>query len=246
MLSLPPRRYRTTRRSIRLFRSFLQEQSRPDLFYADLAQDTIATLEEWAPVAGATVVDVGCGPEQFAKAFITSGALYAGLDVDVHSFVQQPGTTVLVAEGERLPFRDDSADIVLSSNVMEHVRQPGKVAAEMLRVARPGGLVLISYTAWYSPWGGHETSPWHYLGGHRAARRYERRYGRPPKNHFGKSMFAAHVGPGVAWARRQEMADVLLVAPRYHPAWATWVVRVPAVREIASWNLLLVLRKRAE
>lgn len=240
----PRRRYRTTARSIRLFRSFLQEQTRPDLFYRDLAEDTIATLAEWTDLAGRLVVDVGSGPRQFAEAFQEVGARYVGLDVDVHTAGSGVDASAVAGVGEHLPFADASADVIMSSNVMEHVRRPGDVAAEMLRVARPGGVVLISYTAWYSPWGGHETSPWHYLGGGRAARRYERRVGTPPKNVYGTSMFAAHVGPGVRWAERQEGVDLLLVAPRYHPSWASWVVRLPLVREVLTWNLLLVLRKR--
>jgi hypothetical protein len=32
--------------------------------------------------------------------------------------------------------------------------------------------------------------------------------------------------------------------PRYHPWWATWVVRVPGLREILAWNLVIVLRRR--
>ena len=35
----------------------------------------------------------------------------------------------------------------------------------MVRVTKPGGLVFVSYTVWWGPWGGHETAPWHYLGG---------------------------------------------------------------------------------
>ena len=46
---------------------------------------------------------------------------------------------------------------------------------EMVRVTRPGGTVFVSFTPWWSPWGGHETAPWHYLGGEYARRRY-----RPP------------------------------------------------------------------
>jgi hypothetical protein len=46
------------------------------------------------------------------------------------------------------------------------------------------------------------------------------------------------------WSRRQTEAEVLDVLPRYHPRWAHWVVRVPAVREVVTWNLVLVLRKR--
>jgi hypothetical protein len=32
--------------------------------------------------------------------------------------------------------------------------------------------------------------------------------------------------------------------PRYHPGWAHWVVQVPGIREVAVWNLVLVLRRR--
>src|SRR4051795_13519055 len=63
----------------------------------------------------------------------------------------------------RLPFRDDAVDLCYSSNVLEHVPDPWRMAEEMLRVTRPGGVAFISYTSWYGPWGGHETAPWHFL-----------------------------------------------------------------------------------
>ena len=61
--------------------------------------------------------------------------------------------------------RDDAVDVCYSSNVLEHVPDPWRMAEEMLRVTRPGGVAFISYTVWYGPWGGHETAPWHFLGG---------------------------------------------------------------------------------
>ncbi len=94
-------------------------------------------------------------------------------------------------------------DIAYSSNVLEHVPDPERMAEEMLRVTRPGGLVVLSYTLWLSPWGGHETSPWHYLGGERAARRYERRHGKRPKNRYGESLFPLSGGRMMRWARDQ-------------------------------------------
>jgi len=111
-------------------------------------------------------------------------------------------------------------------------------------VTRPGGTVFLSYTNWLSPWGGHETSPWHYLGGHWAARRYERRHGRRPKNLYGESMFGVSVATAVRWARHQRAAEVVDVLPRYLPVWTKHVVRVPVIREFLTWNLVLVLRKR--
>jgi hypothetical protein len=118
------------------------------------------------------------------------------------------------------------------------------MAAEMVRVTRPGGTVFLSYTPWLSPWGGHETSPWHYLGGRRARRRYRRRHGHEPKNRFGESLFPVSVGAAQRWARGCPDVELVAAFPRYHPWWATWITAVPGLRELASWNHVLVLRRR--
>jgi SAM-dependent methyltransferase len=182
MRSEPPRRYRTLGRSIRLFRSFLVEQTDPDRFYGDLAEDTVRLVSDHEPLGGRTVLDVGSGQPAFPRAFAAAGARYAGLDLDRTALHTVAGSAAVQARAEQLPVADDSVDIAVSSNLMEHVTEPGRVGNEMLRVVRPGGLVVISYTSWASPWGGHETSPWHWLGGDYAARRYERVHGHPPKN----------------------------------------------------------------
>ena len=89
-------------------------------------------------------------------------------------------------------------DVCFSANVLEHVPDWRAMLAEMVRVTKPGGIIVVSFTNWLSPWGGHETSPWHYLGGDRAARRYQRRHGRPPKNRFGSSLYPVSVAGGAA------------------------------------------------
>ena len=117
----------------------------------------------------------------------------------------------------------------------------------MLRVVAPGGLLYIAYTNWLSPWGGHETSPWHWLGGERAARRYERKHGHRPKNLIDDSLFRVSVRQGLDWAeaaRESRRADVLALRPRYWPDWARPILRVPGLREIVTWNLLVLVRKR--
>ena len=53
---------RGIRRSVRLFRSFLVEQTDPERFYSELAGDSIDLLREHTPLAGRTVLDVGAGP----------------------------------------------------------------------------------------------------------------------------------------------------------------------------------------
>ena len=236
----------TLARSVRLFRAFRREQTDPAGFYGVLAADSVEQLSRWSSLQDATVVDVGGGPGYFADAFRAAGATYVGLEPDAGELVArgetEPGT--VRASGEELPIRTGSVDVCYSSNVLEHVRRPWTMAAEMVRVTRPGGIVYLSFTPWLSPWGGHETAPWHYLGGHRAARRYRKQTGQEPKNRFGESLFAVSAGAAVRWAKSCPDAEVLAVYPRYHPWWAGWVARVPGLREVASWNVVLVLRVR--
>ena len=246
----PRRRRPTLARSVRLFRAFLVEQTDPDRFYGALADDSVEMLSRWAVLDGASVLDVGGGPGYFSSAFAAAGARYAGVEPDAGELTARgdvEGNSVR-GSGLALPVADRAVDVAFSSNVLEHVSDPVRMVEEMVRVARPGGLVVVSWTPWLSPWGGHETSPWHYLGGQRAADRYARRHGRRPKNDLGRTLFRCPVAPMVRWARtaeREGRVEVVEVLPRYHPWWARWVVDVAGVREVLSWNAVLVLRRAA-
>jgi SAM-dependent methyltransferase len=235
----------TLSRSVTLFRAFLKEQSDPDFFYQALAKDSVDQLAPYVDLKGKVVLDVGGGPGYFAEAFRDAGATYVGVDPDVGELSTRgkPGPGMIMASGMRLPVRTGSVDVCYSSNVLEHVPDPWLMAAEMVRVTRPGGTVFLSYTPWFSPWGGHETAPWHFLGGRYARQRYLKRHGRQPKNKYGESLFTVSVAGGLRWARRCPDAVLVEGFPRYHPWWAKPVVRLPGVREIVSWNLALVLKK---
>ncbi|MQA98295.1 MAG: methyltransferase domain-containing protein [Streptosporangiales bacterium] len=233
-------------RTLGLLRAFRREQTDPEHFYTLLARDTVAQLGRYAPLAGARALDVGCGPGYFTRALRAAGADVAGVDADPAELTlhgAEPYGAVL-GSALRLPFADASFDVCLSSNVLEHVPDPWRMAGEMIRVTRPGGTVYLAFTNWLSPWGGHETSPWHYLGGERAARRFERRTGRVPKNRYGQSLHAVSVSAALTWARRAADAELVAALPRYLPRWARPVVAVPGLREVVTWNLALVLRRR--
>jgi SAM-dependent methyltransferase len=229
----------------------------------DLWRDTNGSSQ-----AGRTVLDVGGGPGYFAAAFAEAGLQYIGVEPDpreIHAMHPEPGGTPLAswgptrpkgrgtasvgqticvrASGMALPFADASVDICLSSNVAEHVPQPWRLGREMLRVTRPGGLVVLSYTVWLGPFGGHETGLSHYLGGARAAERYTRKHGHRPKNDYGSSLFAVSVFDGLDWAASS--GAIVAAFPRYHPRWAWWMTGVPALREFMVSNLVLVLRPTA-
>jgi len=239
----------TLRRTWTLFRAFQVEQTDPDRFYSLLADDSVRQLSSWTPLAGRRLLDVGGGPGYFGAAFRRAGATYASVDADLGelSAAGKPGPGTVLGSSLALPVHDNAVDVCYSSNVLEHVPEPERMADEMVRVTRPGGVVFLSWTTWLSPWGGHETSPWHYLGGRHAARRFTRRNGRAPKNEYGRTLFAVSARRMRGWVRRAEAAhrvNLLDALPRYHPRWAHWVAAVPGVREVACWNYVLVLEVR--
>ncbi|MEB3071943.1 class I SAM-dependent methyltransferase [[Mycobacterium] vasticus] len=244
----------TLARSVRLLAGFRHEQRDPARFYGALAEDTAAMVTDlWRAVhgvapAGKTLLDVGGGPGYFADAFAAAGLRYVGVEPDpaeMHAGPAGAGAgsakgSFVRASGTALPFADASVDICLSSNVAEHVAQPWRLGNEMLRVTRPGGLVVLSYTVWLGPFGGHEMGLTHYLGGARATARYTRRHGHPPKNYYGSSLFAVSAAQGLDWARHT--GGLVAAFPRYHPRWAWWMTWLPGIREFGVSNLVLVLQ----
>ncbi len=242
----------TLARSLRLLSEFRYERRDPARFYRALAADTAAMVGDlWAGAhgefpAGRTLLDVGGGPGYFAAAFADAGVRYIAVEPDpgeMHAAgpTRRGVTDAFVrASGMALPFADDSVDICLSSNVAEHVPRPWQLGREMLRVTRPGGLAVLSYTVWLGPFGGHEMGLTHYLGGARAAARYARKHGHPAKNNYGSSLFAVSVADGLEWATHSGRA--VAAFPRYHPRWAWWLTSVPVLREFLVSNLVLVLQ----
>jgi SAM-dependent methyltransferase len=241
----------TLSRSLRLLREFRFEQRDPARFYGALAQDTTAMVTDlWRAAngtepSGRTLLDVGGGPGYFASAFADAGIDYIGVEPDPAEMHAGPAetdgaTSYVRASGMALPFADASVDICLSSNVAEHVPQPWRLGREMLRVTKPGGLAVLSYTVWLGPFGGHEMGLTHYLGGARAAARYTRKHGHPPKNNYGSSLFAVSAADGLEWAAAT--GDLVAAFPRYHPRWGWWMTNVPVLREFLVSNLVLVLR----
>jgi SAM-dependent methyltransferase len=244
----------TLARAVRLLSEFRFEQREPARFYGAVAEDTATMVTDlWFGVhgahpAGRTVLDVGGGPGYFADAFTARGVHYVGVEPDPREMHANPtldraGGMFVRASGTALPFADDSVDICLSSNVAEHVPQPWRLGAEMLRVTRPGGLAILSYTVWLGPFGGHEMGLTHYLGGARAAARYDRKHGHPAKNNYGSSLFAVSAADGLDWAANT--GALASAFPRYHPRWAWWMTSVPLLREFLVSNLVLVLRPAA-
>ena len=233
-------------RSFRLFRLFRLEQTEPTLFYTGLAEDSADQLARYTDLAGKIIVDVGGGAGHFTAAFRRRGAdcyLFEPDSTEMLVGGEAPPGAVL-ADGYWLPVADGRADICFASNVLEHVADPAGLIDELIRATKPGGLIYLAYTNWYSPWGGHEMSPWHLLGANFAARRYVRRNGRQPKHAVGQNLYRVHIGPVLRLIRSRPEVEIVDAMPRYYPRWCKVVLWIPWLRELATWNLLLIMRRK--
>ena len=234
-------------RSFRLFRLFRLEQTEPTLFYTGLAEDSADQLARYTDLAGKIIVDVGGGAGHFTAAFRRRGAdcyLFEPDSTEMLVGGEAPPGAVL-ADGYWLPVADGRADICFASNVLEHVADPAGLIDELIRATKPGGLIYLAYTNWYSPWGGHEMSPWHLLGANFAARRYVRRNGRQPKHAVGQNLYPVHIGPVLRLIRSRPEVEIVDAMPRYYPRWCKVVLWIPWLRELATWNLLLIMRRKS-
>ncbi|HEY76381.1 MAG TPA: class I SAM-dependent methyltransferase [Thermoflexia bacterium] len=106
----------------------------------------------WADPSGGRVLDVGCGVGMYTEAFQRATPRVFGVEVEPGRAREARGRAagVVQAVGEHLPFADGAFDLVFSHEVLEHVVDDRVCAEEMVRVARPGGRIVIFVpNRWY-------------------------------------------------------------------------------------------------
>lgn len=99
----------------------------------------VATLRRLAP-AGATVLDIGCGPALYRDVL---DCRYIGLDVSDEPYGDVPRAVDLLARAERIPLGNASVDLAFCLSTLYQCDDPDAVLREMHRVVRPGGQIAI-------------------------------------------------------------------------------------------------------
>lgn len=90
------------------------------------------------------ILDVGCGEMPY-RHLLPRDASYTGIDIaDPAKFDMTRDQGVIAFNGRDIPFADHSFNAILCTEVLEHVIDPEALVAEMHRVLRPGGTMLVT------------------------------------------------------------------------------------------------------
>ena len=95
---------------------------------------------------GRRVLDLGCRSGALTKHFL-DGNEVVGLDVDAAALARAAELGITPVQGdveERLPFEDESFDVVVAGELFEHLRFPDVLVSEVRRVLRPRGVLAGS------------------------------------------------------------------------------------------------------
>jgi len=107
-------------------------------------------LETFQPIPkDARVIEVGSGAHGLIFCFGSEGGIGVGVDplaVDYSELFPrwQRRAATVAAAGESLPFLNESFDVVICDNVVDHAESPPQIVRELVRVLAPGGLLYFT------------------------------------------------------------------------------------------------------
>lgn len=152
---------------IELLEEALHPQSRPDYELRrymstsgiERGMKIIKVIEKYTSLSHKKVLDIGCATAGISIAFAKRDARIVGLDITRRvslmakrrTYEEGVNVPLLLADGENMPFFNESFEIVVCNNIIEHVPHPKKLVDEIERVLKPGGILFLSAPNKISP-----------------------------------------------------------------------------------------------
>jgi len=97
-----------------------------------------------------SILDLGCGRGEFLNEFINNGMEGHGIDISDFAieFCPKAKINVIDIEKEKIPYLDNTFDVVYSKSFVEHFYYPEKIFNEIYRVLKPGGTIITLTPEW--------------------------------------------------------------------------------------------------
>lgn len=119
----------------------------------------IDTLKGFKRLKGKRALDVGSGSGGISIAFVKNNIETVNFDTErkytivSQRWAEENGVELnqMLASGEEMPFKDESFDIILCSDVIEHVERPENLVREISRMLKKGGILYVTCPNKMSP-----------------------------------------------------------------------------------------------
>lgn len=114
--------------------------------------------------AGTLVLDVGCGSGRHSFEAYRRGADVVALDRDpaelaavqaafaaMRELGRAPAgatATVVIGDAREMPYQESTFDVVIAAEVLDHIAQDDRAVAELVRVLKPGGVLVVTVGRW--------------------------------------------------------------------------------------------------
>ncbi len=106
----------------------------------------LAMIRKWgADQLKGMLLENGCGVGEYLERMAGEARLAVGMDVEFERLLdaKKKNPNLVCAVGEHLPFKSSQFDLMLSHEVIEHVQDDRRSAAEMARTLAPGGRLML-------------------------------------------------------------------------------------------------------
>jgi 2-polyprenyl-3-methyl-5-hydroxy-6-metoxy-1,4-benzoquinol methylase len=121
--------------------SDLLKKSGVVLLYKAIAEDLGHKL-----TSATVILDFGCGNGETVRQLRTYGFQAYGVDITLDQETEFLRSISKHSE-YRIPFDDNTFDVIVSMSVLEHVKNLSKTVSEMWRVLKPGGMLFALFSA---------------------------------------------------------------------------------------------------
>lgn len=216
-----------------------------DEFYRIQARDSIKWMRKHGVDfrEGLLVLDLGCGHGIFGNELGNIGCEVVMADVNnwlcpdalAYRFIE---VDVNVDDLSKL----GQFDLVICSNMFEHIENTDKFLGNIKNIIKPGGMIYFSWTNWLSPFGGHEISPFHYLGPKLGTIVRDKIFSKKRLHTPYVNLFPTYIGTTLKDILTVSGLETIKTSPRYYSE-LSFIMRLPFIREFLAWNCAVLARR---
>lgn len=216
------------------------------VFYTMQAQDSIRWIEKsgFNLKPGIEVLDLGCGHGVFGSEIIKKGCKVTFADQDNYLLSEFKSSRFLKINLDQDDFASlGKYDLVIFSNVFEHLAKPERFIAECSKLLKDDGKLYLSWTNWLSPFGGHDFTPFHYFGPRFGRWLHYKVTGKWSHHVPFAGLYLTYIGRTLKMIRHTPQLEIWRMAARFYPEFS-FLLKIPGIREFLTWNCALLIRKK--